>query len=99
MARPRKSGLMYFFFDVDTWDDYKIIELTDRYGPLGFAIYNVILCEVYKNGYYLEIPLEKLASYVIRAIGNRWIREKSFVLQVVQYCADIGLFDSIRFKR
>lgn len=93
MARPRKKGLVYFYKDVHDWDDFKIIDLVGEYGPLGFAVYDVVLCEVYKNGYYLEIPLEKLASYVIRAIGNRWIREKSFVLQVVQYCADIGLFD------
>ena len=93
MARPRKAGLDYFYKDVHDWDDMKIIDLVGEYGPLGFAVYDVVLCEVYKNGYYLEIPLEKLASYVIRAIGNRWIREKSFVLQVIQYCADIGLFD------
>ena len=93
MARPRKKGLAYFYKDVHDWDDFKIIDLVGEYGPLGFTVYDVVLCEVYKNGYYLEIPLEKLASYVIRAIGNRWIREKSFVLQVVQYCADIGLFD------
>ena len=85
---------MYFFFDVDTWDDYKIIELTDRYGPLGFAIYNVILCEVYKNGYYLEIPLEQFAISIARTIGNRWIKNKGFVLQVIQYCAEIGLLDN-----
>ena len=93
MARPRKTGLDYFPKDVDFWDDYKIIDLLNEYGPLGVCIYDVILCQVYKNGYYLEVPIDKLASKIIRIIGNRWIKEKNLVLQVILYCADIGLFD------
>ena len=93
MARPRKTGLDYFPKDVDFWDDYKIIDLLNEYGPLGVCIYDVILCQVYKNGYYLEVPIDKLASQIIRIIGNRWIKEKNLVLQVILYCADIGLFD------
>lgn len=93
MARPRKAGLDYFPFDVDFWDDYKIMDLLNRYGPLGVCIYNAVLCEVYKHGYYLEVPKEKLASQVMRLIGNRWIKDKTLVLQVIEFCADIGLFD------
>ena len=95
MARPRKSGLAFFYQDVDTWNDYRVMELVAEYGPGGYAIYNIVLCEVYKNGYYLEIPLEKLAVYIVRMIGNRWIKNKDFVLQVIQYCADIGLLDNV----
>lgn len=93
MARPRKAGLEYFYKDVHDWDDFRIIDLVNRFGPSGFAVYDVVLCEIYKNGYYLETPLEKLTLFVIRAIGSRWIKDKSFVLQVLQYCAEIGLFD------
>ena len=95
MARPRKAGLDYFYKDVHDWDDFKIIDLVGEYGPLGFAVYDVVLCEVYKNGYYLETPIEKLALFVIRAIGSKWIKDKTFVLQVIQYCADIGLFNDV----
>ena len=93
MARPLKTGLDYFPFDVDFHDDFKIMDLLNEYGPLGCMIYEITLCKVYKNGYYLEVSLEKLATQIIRIIGNRWIKEKNLVLQVILYCADIGLFD------
>ena len=83
MARPRKAGLTYFYKDVHDWDDLKIIDLVTRFGPSGFAVYDVVLCEIYKNGYYLETPIEKLALFVIRAIGSKWIKDKTFVLQVI----------------
>ena len=93
MARPCKTGLHYFPFDVDFFDDFKIMDLLNEYGTLGVLIYENILCKVYKNGYYLEIPLEKLAASIVRDIGNRWAKDKKLVLQVIQYCADIGLFN------
>ena len=92
MARPKKTGLDYFPKDVDTWDDYKIMDLVNEYGPLGYCIYDIARDEVYKNGYYLEVPLDRLAVLIIRKIGNRWVKDKNLVLQVIQYCADIGLF-------
>lgn len=93
MARPRKTGLDYFPFDVDFFDNYKIMDLLNEYGTLGVSIYQIILCKIYKNGYYLEVPLDKLATQIVRIIGNRWIPKKDLVLQVILYCADIGLFD------
>lgn len=93
MARPRKTGLDYFPKDVDFWDDYKVMDLLNEYGPFGVCIYDIILCQVYKNGYYLEVSIDKLASQIIRIIGNRWIKDKNLVLQVILYCADIGLID------
>ena len=94
MGRPTKTGLKYFPKEVDYYDDFKVIDLLNEYGPLGQTIYDIILCEVYRDkGYYLEIPLDKLAAKIIRIIGNRWVKNKDLVLQVIQYCADIGLFE------
>lgn len=94
MARPKKAGLGYFPKDVDTWDDFKIMDLVNEYGPLGYCIYDIVRDEVYRNGYYLEVSLDNLARLIVRKIGNRWIKEKGLVRQVIQYCADIGLFDN-----
>ena len=94
MARPQKKGLDYFPFDVDYFDDYKIIDLLNEYGPLGTTIYEIVISKVYKNGYYLEVPLDKLATQIVRIIGNRWIKDKNLVVQVIQYCADLGLFNN-----
>mgnify|MGYP004723780051 CR=1 FL=1 len=92
-GRPPKKGLSYHSSDVDYYEDYKIMALMDKYGPLGQTVYDVIVKMVYRNGYYLEIPMDKLALSVIKTVGNKWIRNKGLVLQVVQYCSEIGLFD------
>lgn len=93
MARPVKKGLDYFPRSTDFYDDDKIMELLDEYGPLGITVYDVIITLVYKNGYFMEIPVDKLASHAVRCIGNKWVKNKSLVIQVIHYCADIGLFD------
>lgn len=94
MGRRAKTGLDYFPKDVNFYDDFKIMELMGEYGPNGLAIYDAVLCIVYANSYYIECPdMNQLVARIIRMIGNRWIRKKDFVLQVVRFCADIGLFD------
>ena len=53
MARPPKQGLDYFPKDMDFYHDYKIMDLLEKYGPVGTIIYDVILTEIYRKGYYL----------------------------------------------
>lgn len=91
MGRRPKKGLHYYPKDVDYYDDFKIMELMNQYGPIGQTIYDIILSIVYREGYYMEISPDKLAMMVMRIIGNRWVKHKDFVVQVVYYCADIGL--------
>ena len=93
MARPKKSGLAYFPLDVDFFEDLKVEDLLDKHGPLGLAIYQALLCLIYKNGYYLAAPLDIVARQVIRMIGSKWARRRDTVLQVIRSCADIGLID------
>lgn len=91
MGRPPKKGLTYFPRDTDYYDDLKIMDLMNMYGPLGLVIYDIVITMVYKEGYYLEVSLDKIAAYIMRIVGNRWIKDRNLVLQVIQYCADIGL--------
>ncbi|MED9933376.1 MAG: DUF4373 domain-containing protein [Catenibacillus sp.] len=94
MGRRAKTGLDYFPKNVAFYDDFKIMELLDEYGPNGITIYDATLCVIYGNGYYIECPdMNQLAAKIIKMVGNRWIRKKDFVLQVIRFCADIGLFD------
>ncbi|MBR3445594.1 MAG: DUF4373 domain-containing protein [Prevotella sp.] len=92
MARPFKKGLDYFPFDVDFFDDDHIIDLMDEYGGFGVSVYLIILTIIYRNGYYIEMPIEKLARSVVRILGSRWAR-KNTVTQVILFCSEIGLFD------
>lgn len=54
MARPKKTGLDYFPFDVDFFSDKKIKRLRASYGVNGVTVYLYLLCEIYRNGYYVE---------------------------------------------
>ena len=71
MPRPPKRGLDYFGKDVDFYEDFKIIDLLSEYGPVGVVIYDFLLTQIYKNGYYLELPIDKAALLAVRAIGSR----------------------------
>lgn len=90
---PNKRGLDYFPKMVDFYEDERIFDLLDRYGPLGVTIYDCILCIVYRNGYYAEIPLDKLSRMIVKMIGNKWVKNKKAVVQVVHFCSEIGLID------
>lgn len=41
---PNKKGLTYFPKMIDFYEDDKIFDLLDRYGPLGVTVYDCILC-------------------------------------------------------
>lgn len=90
---PNKPGLTYFPKMLDFYEDDKIFDLLDRFGPLGVTIYDCILCIVYKNGYYAEIPMDKLSRMIIKMIGNKWVKNQKAVVQVVHFCSEIGLLD------
>ncbi len=95
MARPKKTGLDYFPFDVDIFEDEKFFDLQNEYGPLGEVIYLRLLCMVYRSGYYYRFDsLEKLAAMLIRSIGNRWARDKQTVIDVILFLAKINLFSA-----
>ena len=53
MARPIKSGLDYFPMDVGFFSDPKIKKLKGRYGSQGISVYIYLVCEIYKEGYYM----------------------------------------------
>lgn len=92
MARPLKEGLSYFPLDTDLFDDEKLFDITNEFGPLGEVIYLRILCLIYKNGYYYEFgSMDKLCAMLIKSIGNRWTRGKKSVEQVILQLAECNL--------
>lgn len=53
MARPLKDGLDYFPLDVDIFSDKKIKAIRANYGADGIALYLYLLCEIYREGYFI----------------------------------------------
>lgn len=54
MARPVKDGLDYFPFDVQFFDDEKIVAVAVKYGIKGEMCAVKLLCSIYRKGYYIE---------------------------------------------
>ena len=82
-GRDCRKDLDYFPKMVNFYEDDKIFDLLDEYGPLGVTIYDCILTIVYSNGYYANLSKDKLSKMVIRKIGNKWIKSQKVVVQVV----------------
>lgn len=95
MARPKKKGLDYFPLDNDIFEDEKLFDLQNEYGPLGEVIYIRLLCLINKNGYYYKFKnIDTLSAMLIKSIGNRWARDKKTVREIILYLAEINLFSS-----
>ena len=95
MARPQKRGLEYFSLDVDIFEDDKLFDVQNEFGPLGEIIYLRLLCLIYRNGYYYQFEsLDKLSAMLIKSIGNKWARDKQVVRQVILFLAKCNLFSS-----
>lgn len=99
MARPARKGLAYFPKDVDFYQDEKIVDLAMRYGPLGLTVFDVLLTLVYREGYYLELPLSKVGQMIVRTVGESWFRKTGMSatdlsVEVILYCAEIGLINA-----
>ena len=93
MPRTSRQTLEYWQFDVGLFKDGKIVDLNDRYGPLGEAIYFRILSYIAEtDGYFAQLN-ESLLLWVYRSIGSKWIRSRQVVAEVIDYCGVCGLFD------
>lgn len=93
MARPQQKGLLYFPFDVDFFSDKKIKVLKARYGVKGVSLYIYLLCEVYKNGYYVK--LDEDYEYLISGELNMSVEE---IKRVMEFLLERSLFDYELFQ-
>ena len=93
MARPKKNGLSYFPLDVDFLEDNKIKILKARYGPDGIMLYVYLLCEIYKQGYYIQ--LDDDFEYII---SEDLKMDQAKVKQVLNFLLSRSLFDNTLFQ-
>lgn len=87
MARPVKQGLEYFPFDIDFFQDLKIRKLIKYQGGKAIAVYALLLCNIYKQGYYMRWD-EELPFTISEQTGF----EEAYIREVIKCCTVVGLF-------
>ena len=84
-----KTGLSYYTVDCDRYQDRRIKRLKKDFNCIGPAVYDYILCEIYRvQGCFLAWD-DNTAFDVAEYFGLK----ESTVHEVVRYCASVGLFD------
>lgn len=93
MSRTQKQGIEYYPLAVDFFVDKKIKILKARYGADGIAILIYLLCQIYREGYYLQV--DKDFEYVVSDDLNM---SSDKVKQVITFLLERSMFDEQLFK-
>lgn len=93
MARPVKSGLDYFPFDIDTFQDLRIRKLIKYQGGKAVTVYALLLCIIYKDGYYSRWD-EELPFIISEQSGY----EEAYIREVINCCLNIGLLSKALYE-
>lgn len=88
MGRKPRRGLDFFPLDVHTFSDIKIRKLVKYQGGKAFTVYALLLCIIYKDGYYTRWD-EELPFIISEQTGF----EEAYILEVLNSCMNIGLLD------
>lgn len=88
MGRKRKVGLEYFPMDVDMFQDIKIRKLIRRQGGKAVTVYTLLLCFIYKSGYYIGGD-EELPFIISEQTGF----DEAYIQEVIKSCFSLGLFN------
>ncbi len=91
----KKSSFLYYNVDTDRYNDIRIKRLKRERKRDGIAIYDYILCEIYREkGYYIEWNAESIID-----TAEYWNVDEAFINDIVNDCLDLGLFDKKLFKK
>ena len=94
MGRNRKTGLDYFPFDIDTFQDIKIRKLIKYQSGKAVTVYSLLLCLIYKSGYYMRWD-EELPFIISEQTGF----EEAYIQEVIKSCIVLGLFSKELFDK
>ena len=93
MARPQKQGLEYFPFDVSFFGDIRIRKLIKYHGIQAVPVYEILLCRIYENGYFLE--WDEDIPFIISEVSG--LKEDT-IAAIINYCIEIGLFNKTVYE-
>jgi hypothetical protein len=93
MARTSSQKLDFWQFEVGLFNDMKMVDLNEKYGTLGEAVYFRILSYIADTEGYYAVLSDSLVLSIYRSIGSKWLRDKRVILRIIDYCGECGLFD------
>ena len=88
MARKFKKGIDYFSHDVGMSNNLEIRLLRAKYKLQGYAIYNLLLEDIYKLGYYMEIT----EDYTLLFSAEHSI-DPELLIEIIEFMISKKLFD------
>ena len=94
MGRPTKQGLEYFSLDVRMFSDIKIRKLIKYHKAQAVSVYMTLLCRIYEKGYFIEY--DKDLPFIISEDCGL---EEVTIVDIINYCMEVGLFDEGMFKQ
>ena len=89
----RRRQLEYFPLDVDVFQDVKIRKLIKYQSGKAVTVYTLLLCLIYKNGYYMKWDTE-LPFIVSELTGFG----EAYILEALECCVRLGLFDEETYR-
>lgn len=92
MARTFKKGLDYFPLDIDIFNDLKIRKLIKYQGGKAITVYALLLCNIYKSGYYIK--WDKELPFICSELTGF---EEAYISEVIKTCLTLGLFSKELF--
>lgn len=89
-----KIGFEYYNIDTNRYQDIKIKRLKKDFGAAGIAVYDYILCEIYRVKGCFLVWDENTTFDVAEYFGLK----ETLVNEIVNYCCAVGLFDKALLK-
>lgn len=90
-----KTGFKFYNVDTDRYQDMKIKRLKKKFKCDGIAVYDYILCEVYRvRGCYTEWD-----DNFIFDVADYFGIEEELVVEIVKFCCTVGLFDFLIMQK
>ncbi len=87
MGRNKKLGLDYFPMNVDFFQDIRIRKLIKYQGGKAVTVYALLLCIIYKQGYYIRWD-DELPFIISEQTGF----DEAYIQEVFKCCMVVGLF-------
>lgn len=89
-----RTGLTYYQAATDRYQDIKIKRLKKKYGCEGYAVYEYVQNEIYRvEGCFISFDEDQAFD-----CAEYWNLAEERVMEIIDFCADINLFDATVWK-